>query len=316
MKKYKPLSFKKVRRYSLKQRKSKVREDQTGTVYQKGGSFQDFLSCLPGVLAARDILAVAEAIVAARRDKRPVILGMGAHPIKVGLSPVIIDLIETGIITTVASNGASIVHDFELSYIGKTSEDVGPQLTTGTFGMAQETGQMINRAISTGVRKGSGIGKAIGDFILESKGFRFAEKSIFAACSRKGIPATVHVAIGTDIIHMHPEADGASIGEGSMRDFKVLSSAVADLEGGVFLNLGSAVVIPEVFLKALTVARNLGHSVDTFTTATMDFIRQYRAMENVCKRPTMKGGRSYYITGHHEINFPLLAAIIKEKIAL
>lgn len=300
----------------MKKRNSKVREDQTGSVFRSGGSFQDFISCLPRVLAAQDLMDVADAVVAARGSKRPVILGMGAHPIKVGLSPVIIDLIERGVITAIASNGASIVHDFELSYVGKTSEDVGPHLTTGTFGMAQETGQLINREINAGVRKGSGIGKAIGDFILESRDFRFTGKSIFAACSRTGIPATVHVAIGSDIIHMHPEADGASIGKGSMRDFKLLSSVVADLEGGVFLNLGSAVVIPEVFLKALTVARNLGYTVDAFTTATMDFIKQYRAMENVCKRPIMKGGRSYYITGHHEINFPLLAAVIKEKIAL
>jgi deoxyhypusine synthase len=313
MKKYKPLSFRKVKRYSLKSRKSKVKVSEAGHIFEKGGTFAEFLETVPGILAGNDITEVADSIIRARKGNRPVILAMGAHPIKVGLSPIIIDLINTGIITSVAANGAVIIHDFELAYMGKTSEDVAAELTHGTFGMAEETGKLINRAINKGSKKGYGIGSSIGEFINGDKGFKHSKLSIFGAAFEKNIPATVHVAIGTDIIHMHPEANGAAIGEGSMKDFKLLTSVVSDLEGGVFINLGSAVIIPEVFLKALTIARNLGNKVNNITTVTMDFLRQYRATENVLKRPTMKGGKAYFITGHHEINLPLLAAIIKEK---
>ncbi|GBE31814.1 hypothetical protein BMS3Bbin05_00717 [bacterium BMS3Bbin05] len=311
--KYKPLSFRKVKRYSLKKRESKVGLSQAGNIYEKGGTFRDFLDSLPAVLASRDIIEVADAIIKAGNGKRPVVLAMGAHPIKLGLSPVIIDLINNGIITAIATNGAAIVHDFEMSYIGMTSEDVAEELSCGTFGMAEETGKLVNNAINKGVKKGYGIGRAMGEFISTVKGAAFRDQSIFFRAFKNNIPATVHVAVGTDIIHMHPEADGASVGEGSMRDFKLFTSVISDLEGGVFINIGSAVIIPEVFLKALTIARNLGHKVNNITTVTMDFIRQYRAMENVLKRPTMNGGSSYFITGHHEINLPLLAAIIKER---
>jgi deoxyhypusine synthase len=304
-----------VKRYSIKDRRSKINVSQTGSVYRKGGTFLDFMNTLPGTLAAGDIREVAEAIVRARNADRPVVLAMGAHPIKVGLSPVIVDFIRNGIITAIATNGAAIIHDFELSYVGMTSEDVGPELSGGTFGMAMETGSMINRAINNGVQKGLGLGESMGMYIHNGKEFSHRDWSIFGNAYGKKIPATVHVAIGTDIIHMHPEADGALIGEGTMRDFKLLASVVSDLEGGVFLNLGSAVIIPEVFLKALTIARNLGNKVDNITTVTLDFLRQYRAMENVCKRPTLTGGKFYFITGHHEINLPLLAAIIKEKLS-
>ncbi len=313
MKNYKPLSFRKVKRYSLKDRKSKIKVSQAGSIFEKGGTFAEFLETIPGILAGNDIIKVADSVIQARKGNRPVILAMGAHPIKVGLSPIIIDLITTGIITAVATNGAAIIHDFELAYMGKTSEDVAAELNRGTFGMAEETGKLINRAINKGNKKGHGIGRSIGEFITRDKGFKHSKLSIFGAAFKKNIPATVHVAIGTDIIHMHPEANGAAIGEGSMKDFKLLTSVVSDLEGGVFINLGSAVIIPEVFLKALTISRNLGNKVNNITTVTMDFLRQYRAMENVLRRPTMKGGRSYFITGHHEINLPLLTAIIKEK---
>ena len=312
MKRYKPISLRKVRRYCLEERNSKMEAGQTGGVFCRGASFAEFMNTIPPILAGNDIRAVAEAIVNARRNDRPVILAMGAHPIKVGLSPLIIDLIETGVITALSTNGAAIIHDFELAFMGRTSEDVAHQLADGSFGMAKETGNLINRAIKAGVKKGLGIGESVGVFINSERACRHRELSIFAAACRHRIPATVHVALGTDIIHMHPEADGAMTGEGSMIDFRLLASVVADLEGGVFLNLGSAVIIPEVFLKALTVARNLGHRVERITTVTMDFTRQYRAMENVLKRPTMKGGKAYFITGHHEINFPLLAAMIKE----
>jgi deoxyhypusine synthase len=237
---------------------------------------------------------------------------MGAHPIKVGLSPIIIDLMKKNIITAIATNGACIIHDFELSFIGHTSEDVGKELNKATFGMARETGRYLNRAIATVAKKGYGIGKSIGKLISESR-FRFKERSIFATAYELDIPATVHIAIGTDIIHMHPDADGCAIGEGSLKDFRLLCSVVSDLNGGVYINLGSAVIMPEVFLKALTVARNLGNKVEDITTVNMDFIQHYRPRENVLKRPTLQKGSAYALTGHHEIMFPLLAAAIIEE---
>ena len=309
--KFRQLDVTKIRTYSVKDRLSKVSVDASAATHVKGGSFADFIKALPGFLAAEDLKAVSRAVVAARKNERPVILGMGAHPIKVGLSSLIIDLMQKDVITAFASNGASIIHDFEMSFMGQTSEDVARELCTGTFGMGKETGQMVNRAIKEGVAKGLGIGRSMGQFI-DSSGFPNKDGSIFREAFRLDIPATVHVAIGSDIIHMHPEADGAAIGEGSLRDFRFLSSVVADLEGGVFINLGSAVVLPEVFLKALTVARNLGNKVEDFTTVNMDFIQHYRPRENVLKRPTMMQGRCYALTGHHEIMFPLLAAMIIE----
>lgn len=313
MKTYKPLSLKKVKTYSLRSRKSKVEIGLAAKPFNKGDSFKSFLDSLPSYLAAKDIKTVAEAIVRARRDGRPVVLGMGAHPIKVGLSPVIIDLMKRGIITAVATNGACIIHDFELSFAGMTSEDVASELCSGRFGMAKETARMINRAIKMGVSKGYGIGRAVGEHICKGRN-RYREMSIFSTGYELGIPMTVHVTLGADIIHMHPEADGKSIGEGSLRDFRLFASVVADLDGGVYINLGSAVVMPEVFLKALNVARNLGHRVEDITTVNMDFIQHYRPMQNVLLRPTMNKGRCYAITGHHEIMLPLLAASIIEVI--
>jgi hypothetical protein len=311
-KKYIPISLEKLRTCKLKQRKSKVRFDNLGSPF-KSGSFKDFLNSLPEILAVKDFKEVVEAIVKAKKANRPVVLGMGAHPIKVGLTPIIINLIENNVISAVAMNGACIVHDFELSLIGHTSEDVDVELCKGTFGMAEETGKELNQAIKQGVSKGDGIGKACGDYILNNR-FPYKKLSILAQASRLDIPATVHVALGTDIIHMHPEADGASIGEGSMRDFRIFTAIVADLKGGVYINLGSAVIMPEVFLKALAVARNLRHDVKNFTTVNMDFIQHYRCRENVLRRPILSGGNSYALTGHHEIMFPLLAAAIMEEI--
>lgn len=313
MKKYKPVSLSKIKTYSLSKRKSKVELALAATPHQPGNAFSDFIRNLPDILAARDFRAVVQAIITARKNKRPVILGMGAHPIKVGLSPVIIDLMNRGIITAVATNGACVVHDFELSFMGRTSEDVAEELCKGTFGMAKETGEYINKAINRGVKKGLGIGKAIGELIYKNK-FRFNSKSIFATAYSLNLPATVHVALGTDIVHMHPYADGRALGEGSHRDFRLFTSVVSDLEGGVYINLGSAVIMPEVFLKALTVARNLGNRVENITTVNMDFIQHYRPHQNVLKRPTHKQGCSYALTGHHEIMFPLLAAAVLEEI--
>lgn len=303
--------MRKVKTYSLAKRRSKVQRGLLASVHKTGDSFGDFLGSLPDILAAKDLKAVVEAIVRAKKNKRPVVLGMGAHPIKVGLSPVIIDLIERGVINAVAVNGSCMVHDFELSYAGQTSEDVAEALHSGRFGMAKETGTYINNALKKGVKKGLGLGRSLGDFI-EASGYDFRHLSIFAAAARKGIPMCVHVAMGTDIIHMHPQADGAAIGEGSLRDFRLMCSVAADLKGGVYINLGSAVILPEVFLKALTVAKNLGHKVDDLTTVNMDFIQHYRARENVLRRPTMHKGTAYAITGHHEIMFPMLAAAVVE----
>jgi deoxyhypusine synthase len=313
MKKYKPVSLRKVKTCSIRRRKSKVSLSAIASILAKGESFRTFIDKLPDTLAARDFKAVVAAIVKARQNKRPVVIGMGAHPIKVGLSPLIIDLMKKGVITGIATNGACIVHDFELSYVGQTSEDVGKELCRGMFGMAGETGAFLNKAIKNGLKKGYGIGHSVG-MMIEKSTFRYKKRSIFANAYKLGVPATVHVAVGTDIIHMHPEADGASIGEGSFRDFRLFTSVVCDLEGGVYLNLGSAVIMPEVFLKALTIARNLGNSVENITTVNMDFIQHYRPAENVLRRPTMHKGACYALTGHHEIMFPLLAAAIIEEI--
>jgi hypothetical protein len=311
-KKYTPISLKKLNTYSLKKRKSKVTLNKLGSPF-KGGSFKEFLNSLPEILAAKDFKEMVRAIVKAKRGGRPIILAMGAHPIKVGLTPVIINLMENNIITAVAMNGACIIHDFELSLVGHTSEDVDMEICKGTFGMARETGRYLNQAINQGVSEGKGIGRAVGDYILKGR-FPYKRLSILAQASRLDIPVTVHVAMGTDIIHMHPEADGALIGEGSMRDFKLFTSIVSDLKGGVYINLGSAVIMPEVFLKALAIARNLRFEVKDFTTINMDFIQHYRCRENVLRRPVLSGGNSYALTGHHEIMFPLLAAAVMEEL--
>jgi len=311
-KKYVPISLKKIKTCNLGKRKSKFTLDRIAGVF-RGGSFKSFLKCLPDTFASRDLKEIVRAIVKARKSDRPVVLGMGAHPIKVGLTPIIINLMENKVINALAMNGACIIHDFELGLTGHTSEDVDVELCKGTFGMVEETGRDINLAIKHGVSKGEGIGKAVGDHILKGK-FPYKKNSILAAASRLKIPSTVHVALGTDIVHMHPEVDGAAIGAGSMRDFRLFASVISDLRGGVYINLGSAVIMPEVFLKAIAVTRNLGYNVKNFTTVNMDFIQHYRCRENVLRRPVLSGGTSYAITGHHEIMFPLLAAAVMEEI--
>lgn len=311
MKKYRPASLKSIKSYSLCSRKSKVALDSFASAPERGGSLRQFLERLPDVLAVRDFRSVVEAVLSARRRGRPVILGMGAHPVKLGLAPVIIEMIEKNLITAIATNGACAIHDFEIALAGHTSEDVSAELCTGKFGMAQETGKGLNRAVREGIKRGRGMGAAIGEYI-ERKAFGNRDKSVFCAGQRLGIPLTVHVAIGTDITHMHPDADGAAIGRASMQDFRLFVSVISDLEGGVYINLGSAVIMPEVFLKALNLARNLGNRVAEFTTVNMDFMQHYRPRENVLRRPTMTGGRNYALTGHHEIMLPLLAAALIE----
>lgn len=315
MQEYEPISTENISRYSIGERKSIVDVSKCVNDFGNVGVLP-FVASLPDILAAKDLKQLIEAIADARLRGCPVVLGMGGHPIKVGLSPLIVDLMQNGVITAIATNGSAIVHDFELAYIGHTSEDVASELTDGSFGMARETGIMINQAINQGATDGIGLGMAMGKLMADGKKFPHSNLSIFAQAYRLAIPATVHVAIGTDIIHMHPEADGESIGKTSLLDFKIFTSVVSHLEGGVFINLGSAVIIPEVFLKALTLARNLGHKVDNIVTVTMDFNKHYRPMENVVRRPTSSGGKGYYLIGHHEIMFPLLAIAVKEKLKI
>lgn len=307
------MDLKNIKTYSLTSRLSKVDVQHMARPHKAGAPVRDFMEGLPGFLGASDLLEVAERIVLAHRAGKTVILGMGAHPIKVGLSPVIIDLLERAVINGLALNGACIIHDYELALAGATSEDVDHAILDGSFGMAEETGTGLNSAITEGVNSGLGLGAAVGERI-NGEGFPNRAFSILAAAVRLGMPATVHVAMGTDIIHMHPEADGAAIGEGSLRDFRRLTEMVATLKDGVYVNLGSAVLLPEVFLKALTLARNLGREVTNITTVNMDFIQHYRPGVNVLKRPTIGSGKAFALTGHHEIMLPLLAAAVIERL--
>jgi len=259
-------------------------------------------------------LSVIDAVVAARQKGKPVVLALGGHVIKCGLQPVLRSLIEADVVTAVALNGAGSIHDFEIALIGATSEDVGAVLHAGTFGMAEETGAQINAALKAGVAQGLGYGESVGRMINERQ-LPFRSDSLQALCSERGIPLTVHVAIGTDITHQHPSADGAVLGQASYTDFRILTSVVSELgDGGVYLNIGSAVLLPEVFLKALSIAQNLGHHVDHFTTANFDMQQHYRPLTNVVKRPTSGKSRGYTVTGHHEIMIPLLAAGILDRL--
>jgi hypothetical protein len=309
----KPLALQKIKTYPLSTRYSKVQLPASAKPWQTGGRLSRFLAELPDILAARTFNEVAEEIAKARLHGKAVVVGMGAHPTKVGLNPILVDLIERGVVTALAVNGAVIIHDFELALVGQTSEEVGVEIDSGRFGMAEETGRFINQAIVGGMQKGMGIGEAVGTWIEEQR-FPNRKISLLAAAVRAGIPVTVHVAIGTDIIHMHPSVDGAALGEGSLRDFRTFAAVVAGLDGGVYLNLGSAVIMPEVFLKALTLARNLGYAVNRLTTVNMDFLPHYRPQTNVVDRPTQKGGRGHVLIGHHEIMFPLLAAAVLERL--
>jgi hypothetical protein len=306
-----PLDLRRVRTYPLKKRPSKVAADGLGAPPKPSMRVGDFLASLPDFLGARDLRSVTRAIADRHRRGRTVVLGMGAHPIKVGLSPLIIDFMRRGIFSAVAMNGAGIVHDFELAFHGATSEDVAATLSSGRFGMARETGQFLNEAIAAAAD--SGLGAAVGAAILEAD-LPHSDLSILAEGVRLGIPVTVHVGIGTDIIHMHPSADGAAIGASSLTDFRTLAAVSQSLHGGVFINLGSAVIIPEVFLKALNLARNVGAEVGKLVTVDMDFTRHYRPAVNVVQRPTQGDGQGYQLTGHHEIMFPLLCVAVLEEL--
>ena len=308
----KPLDLGQVKTYSLAQRSSKVSTANFAKICQKGSTFRDFLNGLPDILAAADIKLVISALAAAARAKKIVILGMGAHVIKVGLNPVVIDLMERGVVNCVTLNGAGIVHDVELAMAGQTSEDVAAAIDDGSFGMAGDTAVFLENALAAQPEAG-GLGQAVGRAIEEKK-LPYGEHSILAAGYRLGIPVTVHVAIGTDIIHMHPQYDPARFGEASHYDFRLFSAMVARLQKGVYLNVGSAVILPEVFLKAITLARNLGHRVNEFTTVNLDFIQHYRPLTNVVNRPTASGGKGINLVGHHEIMLPLIAAGVIEQL--
>jgi len=304
-----------IRTYPIKSRTSKARVEDFARSAPPDGSLAAFLDSLPRMLAAADFNVVVRAIVEAKRAAAGVVWGLGAHVVKTGLGPVLIDLMERGFVSAIATNGASIIHDFEVAISGATSEDVDESLGPGRFGMADETGRLLNRAINDGVAEGLGIGQAVTRFLADREP-QFARHSILAAAARLNIPVTVHVAIGTDIIHMHPGASGAALGEGSLRDFRYFVSNVARLEEGVYLNCGSAVVLPEVFLKAVAIARNRGIALAKLTTVNLDFIRSYRPQTNVVARPTAGTGRGYSLIGHHELMIPLLAAAVVERDAV
>jgi hypothetical protein len=300
-----------VRTYPLDSRKSKAQSADFARAHRPGAAMKDWVASLPDILAAADFKAIVAAVLAARASGRGVLWGIGAHVIKTGLSPVLIDLMQRGFVSAVAMNGAGAIHDFEVALSGSTSEDVDDALGPGRFGMADETGRLLNGAINAGVARGEGLGQAAGRWLHESRP-AFAHLSLLVTATALAIPVTVHVGIGTDIIHMHPDASGSALGEGSLRDFRYLVSNVARLGNGVYLNCGSAVVLPEVFLKAVALVRNRAIPLDGLTTVNLDFMRLYRPQTNVVSRPVQGIGRGYSIVGHHEIMIPLLAAALVE----
>ncbi|HOI93931.1 MAG TPA: hypothetical protein PK250_04415 [Syntrophobacter fumaroxidans] len=312
---WKPLDFEGLKTGSLKDRPSKVALDDFGRAWIPGESFAAFLDKLPRILASEQLRLAAAAFATAVEAGRTVILGMGAHPIKVGLNPILVDAIERGLLSGLALNGAGIIHDVEVALAGKTSEDVAAHLDGGTFGTARETAEFIHGAVASAYRKGSiGLGKAVGLRLMEENA-PYARLSVLAAAARRDIPVTVHVAVGTDIIHMHPAMDGAATGALSHLDFRLFCRLVTTLKEGVFINLGSAVILPEVFLKAVSVARNMGFPLEGITTINMDFQRQYRTQANVVERPTMRTGTGIALIGHHEIMLPLLIAAVLERLS-
>lgn len=308
---YKEFDLSGVRTYPLASRKSKAAAGDFARPYARGAGVTGLLESLPAILAGRDFRAVVGALLDAQQRGGAIIWGVGAHVVKTGLSPILVDLMERGFVSAVATNGAGIIHDFEVALGGSTSEDVDEALGPGQFGMAEETATLLNGAITAGVGEGLGIGQSVGRFLLERQP-PFLQHSLAGAAARLEIPLTVHVGIGTDIIHMHPAASGAALGEGSLRDFRHFTSAVSHLAGGVYVNCGSAVILPEVFLKAVALVRNQGQSLAGLTTVNIDFLRHYRPITNVVTRPTAGVGRGYALTGHHELLLPLLAAAVIE----
>jgi hypothetical protein len=305
-----PIDLSRISTYPLASRPSKVTADDFAKPLASNSSTSEFLNSLPNILAARELRDLAGLIREAKQKARAVIVGLGGHVIKTGLAPILIDLMQRGYVSSFAMNGSAMIHDFEIALVGATSEDVDATLGSGGFGMADETGRLINDAVRAGAKDNLGMGEAVGRQ-LQLMRTDHADKSLLHAAYEAGVPVTVHVAIGTDIVHIHPSADGASIGQTTLHDFRLLCSLVRELDGGgVYLNLGSAVVLPEVFLKTVTVVRNLGHKLQDFSTANFDFIQQYRPLTNVVRRPVAGSGRGFSFIGHHEIMIPLLAAAI------
>lgn len=310
--KIKPLGPDRLNTYPLKTRRSMVRTDDFAKVFKPQKTFSGFLDALPNILAGRSLKEFVALTRKAKSLNKPLLWACGAHVIKVGLNPVLIDLMRRGWISGLALNGAGIIHDFEIAYAGRTSEDVEAQIKTGRLGMARETGEMLNEAINSAEEE-EGLGEAVGRMFVESD-FAHKEYSLLATAYDLGIPVTVHVALGTDIIHVHPKVRGEALGRASMRDFFLFCSLVKSLDsGGVFIHVGSAVILPEVFLKALSYVRNRGIRLDDLTTAVFDFLHLYRPDQNVVRRPLGKRGRGFYFIGHHEIMVPLLAAMLKSS---
>jgi deoxyhypusine synthase len=308
--KIEPLDLSPINTYPLASRPSKVTASDFARPVEPDSSLKDFLNSLPNILAARELRELASLIIEAKRKRRAIIIGLGGHVIKTGLSPILIDLMKRGYATAFVMNGSAMIHDFEIALVGATSEDVDATLGSGSFGMAEETGRIINEAINSGAADRIGMGESIGRRI-HSMQPDHVHKSLLYVAYEARVPVTVHVAVGTDIIHIHKSADGASIGQTTHQDFRLLCSIVRELdEGGVYLNLGSAVVLPEVFLKTVTVIRNLGFKLANFSTANFDFIQQYRPLTNVVRRPVAGSGRGFSFTGHHELMIPLLTAAI------
>ena len=309
MSKYKQFKADRVKTYPLDSRKSKVSVDQLARPLLED-SFSHFIDSLPGLLAGKDLRRLAERIRLGRQKKRALIWGFGGHVIKVGLASVLIDLMARGYVTALTTNGSGMIHDFEIAHSGHTSEDVEQQLKEGAFGMARETGEFLNQAIGRGVAQEKGIGESVGESLGESD-LRYPELSVLLQAYRKGIPCAVHLAAGTDILHIHPSASGEALGKGSQIDFGIFTQQVSLLhEGGVYLNLGSAVILPEVFLKAVAMVRSSGQPLEKFTTANLDFIQHYRPVQNVLQRPLSRSEDGVALTGHHEIMVPLLAGML------
>ncbi len=312
MSKYEQFSIRSLNDYPLETRASKVTQSDFASPIGEL-TISGLIQSMPRILAASQLLDLADCLLDARRKGRALIWGFGGHVIKVGLAPLLIDLMERGLITALATNGSGLIHDFEIGWCGSTSEEVEQELKTGAFGMARETGVQLNQAISQGAGEGLGIGEAAGR-MLQAAQIRYPDKCLFLQAYRMNVPCTVHVALGTDIIHNHPQASGAALGESSLADFRILTRQVQDLDGGgVYVNLGSAVILPEVFLKAVSLVRNSGRRLSDFTTANMDFIQHYRPTQNVVRRPVSGVGRGIALTGHHEIMLPLLAALLRER---
>jgi len=307
------INLKKVKTYSIKKRLSNVSVSQFGCPGKKGMSFRKFSASLPDILAGQRLKRLVKLVLKAKKKKKPIILGLGGHVVKCGVSPFIIELMKRKIVTAIAMNGAASIHDFEIAFFGKTSEDVACSLKEGKFGFVEETGAFMNEAISRGAREGMGMGEALGKKISEGKA-PYKDLSLLYHAARLKLKATVHVSIGSDIIHQHPLARGEDLGKTTFTDFIRLTEDVSHLgKGGVFLNIGSAVVLPEVFLKALSISRNLGNSVTDFITGNFDLIEHYRPRQNVLTRPIQEGGESFSLIGHHEIMLPLFTQLLLEE---